>query len=48
MPLLALLICWRMGPPALFRQQGPCRDGEPFTLLKFRTGEAALVQEGGR
>ncbi|MGQ0512054.1 MAG: sugar transferase [Betaproteobacteria bacterium] len=37
MLLLAFLIRWKMGPPALFRQQRPGLRGAPFILLKFRT-----------
>lgn len=45
----ALLVLWpalltaaaavriAMGPPVLFRQERPGRDGQPFHLLKFRT-----------
>lgn len=44
--LLALLIRWKMGPPALFRQQRPGRDGEPFILLKFRTMKDANGPDG--
>ncbi len=39
-PLLAVvwvLVRVRMGAPVLFRQERPGLDGEPFTLLKFRT-----------
>jgi lipopolysaccharide/colanic/teichoic acid biosynthesis glycosyltransferase len=34
---IALLVRRRLGPPVLFRQQRPGRDGVPFTLLKFRS-----------
>jgi exopolysaccharide biosynthesis polyprenyl glycosylphosphotransferase len=34
---LALLILLDSGRPVLFRQRRAGRDGEPFTLLKFRT-----------
>jgi len=44
--LLALLIRWRMGPPALFRQQRPGRNGRPFILLKFRTMKDANGPDG--
>jgi sugar transferase EpsL len=32
-----LLVRWRLGKPALFRQVRPGLHGRPFTLLKFRT-----------
>ena len=35
-----------MGPPALFRQQRPGRNGERFTLLKFRTMRDATDAAG--
>jgi lipopolysaccharide/colanic/teichoic acid biosynthesis glycosyltransferase len=37
--ILALALALRVtqGPPVLFRQQRPGRDGAPFTILKFRT-----------
>ncbi|MFI5054074.1 MAG: sugar transferase [Acidimicrobiia bacterium] len=35
--VVALLVWLRMGPPVLFRQQRPGRDGRPFEMLKFRT-----------
>lgn len=35
--LLALLIRARLGPPVLFRQQRPGKNGELFTMFKFRT-----------
>lgn len=44
--LLALLIRWKMGPPALFRQQRPGRNGKPFTVLKFRTMKDANGPDG--
>jgi lipopolysaccharide/colanic/teichoic acid biosynthesis glycosyltransferase len=44
--LLALLIRWNMGPPALFRQQRPGLNGAPFTLLKFRTMKEANGADG--
>jgi lipopolysaccharide/colanic/teichoic acid biosynthesis glycosyltransferase len=38
--LIALLICTAEGRPILFRQERVGRDGEPFTLFKFRTMRA--------
>jgi len=35
--LVALLVRIKLGSPVLFRQQRPGRNGQPFTLLKFRT-----------
>jgi lipopolysaccharide/colanic/teichoic acid biosynthesis glycosyltransferase len=35
--VVALLVRLRMGPPVLFRQQRPGRDGRPFEMTKFRT-----------
>jgi lipopolysaccharide/colanic/teichoic acid biosynthesis glycosyltransferase len=35
--VIALLVRLRLGAPALFRQQRPGRDDQPFTLCKFRT-----------
>jgi sugar transferase EpsL len=37
MLVVALLVRWRMGAPALFRQQRPGLGGRPFMLYKFRT-----------
>lgn len=34
---VALSVRWTSGPPILFRQPRPGRDGRLFTLLKFRT-----------
>ena len=44
--LLALLIRWNMGPPALFRQVRPGLRGEPFRVLKFRTMRDAHGPDG--
>jgi len=35
--VVALLVRLRMGPPVLFRQERPGRDGKPFAMTKFRT-----------
>lgn len=42
--LVALAIALRLGRPVLFRQPRPGRDGEIFTLVKFRTMKS--VKEG--
>ncbi len=39
--VVALLVLMVMGRPLLFRQARSGRDGNPFTLLKFRTMRAA-------
>lgn len=44
--LLALLIRWKMGPPALFRQERPGLGGRPFIVLKFRTMKDANGPDG--
>lgn len=49
MPLLgvlALLVCWRLGAPVLFRQVRPGLHGRPFELIKFRTMTDARDAEG--
>ncbi len=35
--VLWLLVKWKLGSPAIFRQQRPGLDGVPFTIYKFRT-----------
>jgi sugar transferase EpsL len=56
-PLLigaAAAIALSMGRPVLFRQRRPGRNGEPFTIYKFRTmieprpGESRLLSDGAR
>lgn len=37
MATIALLIYCSIGPPVIFTQQRPGRNGRPFTLYKFRT-----------
>lgn len=37
MLLIAIAVRLRMGAPILFRQERPGLNGQPFTLLKFRT-----------
>ncbi|MCA9993847.1 MAG: sugar transferase [Ardenticatenaceae bacterium] len=44
--LLAWLVRRRLGAPVLFRQQRPGRDGQPFTILKFRTMTDARDAQG--
>lgn len=34
---VAVAVARKLGRPVLFRQQRPGKDGQPFTLLKFRT-----------
>lgn len=48
-PLLALLwalVRWKLGCPALFRQDRPGRFGVPFRMLKFRTMTDACGPDG--
>jgi lipopolysaccharide/colanic/teichoic acid biosynthesis glycosyltransferase len=44
--LVALLVRRDVGPPVLFKQKRPGRDGKIFTLVKFRTMRAARPDEG--
>jgi len=37
MLIVGVLVRWRLGTPALFRQLRPGRHGKTFTILKFRT-----------
>jgi len=46
MLILALLICFKMGRPVLFRQQRPGLMGQPFYLYKFRTMKDVRDGEG--
>ena len=46
MLILALLICFKMGRPVLFRQQRPGLRGQPFYLYKFRTMKDVRDGEG--
>lgn len=34
---IAVAVRAKLGSPVLFRQERPGRDGEPFTMIKFRT-----------
>lgn len=47
-PLYALIAVTALvghGPPVLFRQERPGKDGKPFTLVKYRTMRAAQAGE---
>jgi len=44
--LLALAVRLSMGAPILFRQERAGENGEPFTLLKFRTMSDARNEKG--
>ena len=46
MMLIGLLVAVFMGRPVLFRQQRPGLNGEPFTLLKFRTMNEGAGPDG--
>jgi len=49
LPLLAvlwLLVRWKMGTPALFIQERPGRDGQPFPYFKFRSMTSAVNSQG--
>lgn len=41
--VVAVLVARNLGRPVLFRQQRPGRDGEAFTMVKFRTMRTAPV-----
>ena len=43
---VGLMVRLRMGPPALFRQVRPGLNGRPFELLKFRTMQDAIGDDG--
>jgi lipopolysaccharide/colanic/teichoic acid biosynthesis glycosyltransferase len=45
--LLALLVRLKLGSPVLFRQGRPGKDGDSFTLLKFRTMLDLRDPDGG-
>ena len=48
-PILAVLyviVRWKLGSPVLFRQVRPGKDGEPFTLIKFRSMTNACDANG--
>jgi lipopolysaccharide/colanic/teichoic acid biosynthesis glycosyltransferase len=44
--LVAVAVRLTTGSPVFFRQRRPGRDGEPFTLLKFRTMREASDEAG--
>lgn len=44
--LLAALVRWRLGTPVLFRQIRPGLNGQPFTLLKFRSMRTVTNTDG--
>ena len=44
--MLALLVRLKLGSPVLFRQRRPGWQGNPFTLLKFRTMTDAGDEQG--
>ncbi len=44
--LLWVLVRWRLGRPAIFRQQRPGQWGRPFEMLKFRTMTDARDDRG--
>lgn len=43
---IAGIVRWKLGPPALFRQVRPGRNGHPFVLVKFRTMREADPTRG--
>jgi sugar transferase EpsL len=43
---LALLVRWKLGSPALFKQERPGRHGRPFQIYKFRTMRDAVDAQG--
>ena len=44
--LTAGLVMWKLGSPAIFRQNRPGLDGKLFTMYKFRTMTNARDKEG--
>jgi sugar transferase EpsL len=44
--IFGLLVCLKLGSPALFRQQRPGMLGRPFTIYKFRTMTNARDADG--
>lgn len=43
--VIAGLVRWKMGRPALFRQSRPGLGGQPFVMLKFRSMRPASMEE---
>lgn len=41
--VIAAIVRWKLGRPILFKQERPGLDGEPFTLVKFRTMRVSAV-----
>ena len=50
LPMLVIALLLRVvdGAPVLFRQTRPGRDGQPFTVLKFRTMRAGSATDDAR
>ncbi|WP_404439341.1 sugar transferase [Microbacterium aerolatum] len=46
MVVVAILVAVKLGRPVLFAQQRPGRDGQLFTLRKFRTMRDVQVEKG--
>lgn len=44
--IVAVLVRFKLGSPALFRQQRPGRHGRPFELVKFRSMRQAFGSDG--
>jgi lipopolysaccharide/colanic/teichoic acid biosynthesis glycosyltransferase len=45
---LALVVLARLGAPVFFTQRRPGRNGEPFTLVKFRTMRVGPLPDADR
>jgi sugar transferase EpsL len=44
--IVAVMVRWKLGAPAVFKQQRPGLQGKPFLLYKFRTMTDAKDNEG--